>query len=53
MDYSIILMNRYRQELEQNFGRTEAMSIALYHAFSSIASSSITTIVGLLALERV
>lgn len=50
MDYSIILMNRYRKELEKNSDRTEAMSTALHHACSSIASSSVTTIVGLLAL---
>ncbi|MDD7390563.1 MAG: MMPL family transporter [Lachnospiraceae bacterium] len=50
MDYSIILMNRYRQELALNPNRTEAMSVALGHAFASISSSSITTIVGLLAL---
>lgn len=50
MDYSIILMNRYRQELKQNDSRTEAMKLALANAFSSIASSSVTTIVGLLAL---
>lgn len=50
MDYSIILMNRYRQELSQNSNREEAMSVALAHACSSIASSSVTTIVGLLAL---
>ena len=50
MDYSIILMNRYRQELELNPNRTEAMSVALAHSFSSIASSAVTTIVGLLAL---
>lgn len=50
MDYSIILMNRYRQELEKNPDRTQAMTTALRNAFSSIASSAITTIVGLLAL---
>lgn len=50
MDYSIILINRYRQELEISENHTEAMKKALTAAFSSITSSSLTTIVGLLAL---
>ncbi len=50
MDYSIILINRYRQELRQTSDRMEAMKSALTNAFSSIASSSLTTVVGLLAL---
>lgn len=50
MDYSIILMNRYRQETETAENRLEAMKKAWSAAFSSITSSSVTTIVGLLAL---
>ncbi len=50
MDYSIMLMNRYRLERETEKDKIKAMKKALYHAFSSISSSSITTIVGLLAL---
>ncbi|MDE7131860.1 MAG: MMPL family transporter [Lachnospiraceae bacterium] len=50
MDYSIILMNRYRQEAENTKNPTEAMEKALAAAFSAITSSSLTTIVGLLAL---
>lgn len=50
MDYSIILMNRYRQECEQETNHTIAMKSALVKAFSSIASSSMTTVVGLLTL---
>ncbi len=50
MDYSIILMNRYRQELKINENRPEAMKGAIRGAFSSITSSSVTTIVGLLVL---
>lgn len=50
MDYSIILMNRYRQELEKTDKKELAMSSALGNAFSSITSSSLTTFVGLLAL---
>ncbi len=50
MDYSIILMNRYSQEKEKINDKKIAMKEALYNAFKSITSSSITTIVGLLAL---
>ena len=50
MDYSIILMNRYRQERELTADKNLAMKAALTHAFSSVASSSLTTVVGLLML---
>ncbi len=50
MDYSIMLMNRYTQEKEHTKNKEEAMKNALYHSFGSISSSSVTTIVGLLAL---
>ena len=50
MDYSIILMNRYRQELKKTDDRKEAMETALRAAFSSITGSAVTTIVGLLVL---
>lgn len=50
MDYSIILMNRYRQEKERHGDRQEAMKAALAGSISSIASSSLTTVAGLLAL---
>lgn len=50
MDYSIILINRYRQETETSESHAEAMKKALSAAFSSITGSSLTTIVGLLAL---
>ncbi len=57
MDYSIILMNRYRQELAaadadaDDLGqRVQAMKRAVARALPSIASSSLTTFVGLLAL---
>lgn len=50
MDYSIMLMNRYVQEKKTEKDNVKAMKEALYHAFSSISSSSVTTIVGLLAL---
>lgn len=50
MDYSIILMNRYRKEKEGRADKAEAMKAALAGSISSIASSSLTTAVGLLAL---
>ncbi len=50
MDYSIMLMNRYTQEKEQEQDKVKAMKNALYHAFKSICSSSVTTIVGLIVL---
>lgn len=50
MDYSIMLMNRYIQEKETEKDKVKAMKHALYKSFLSISSSSITTIVGLLAL---
>lgn len=50
MDYSIILINRYRQEKANIADPEQAMIKALSRAFSSIASSSLTTVVGLLAL---
>ena len=50
MDYSIMLMNRYAQERQKENDKIKAMKSALYNAFKSISSSSVTTIVGLLAL---
>ena len=50
MDYSIILMNRYRQEKAQTTDKYDAMKNALKNAFSSVASSGMTTVIGLLML---
>ncbi len=50
MDYSIILMNRYRQELKKTDDCKDAMANALRAAFGSITGSAVTTIVGLLVL---
>lgn len=50
MDYSIILMNRFNQEKSKFKTKKEAMKSALYQSIGSIASSSLTTVVGLLAL---
>ncbi len=50
MDYSIILMNRYRQEKKTAADKYDAMKIALRNSFSSVASSGMTTVIGLLML---
>lgn len=50
MDYSIMLMDRYRQESETTDDRKQAMKNALASSFSSITGSSVTTIVGMLML---
>ena len=50
MDYSIMLINRYRQEKALTSDKVVAMKEALHKSFSAISSSSLTTIVGLLAL---
>ena len=49
MDYLIMLMNRYRAERE-NHGPEVAMENALTQGVTAIASSSATTVVGLLCL---
>ncbi len=50
MDYSIMLSNRYRQEREKTKDKNKAMKQALFDSFKAISSSSVTTVVGLLAL---
>ena len=50
MDYSIILMNRYRQEKQRGLQKEEAMREALQKAFASVTSSGLTTFVGLIML---
>ncbi len=50
MDYSIMLMNRYDEEKSHEKDKVKAMKKALRNAFGSISSSSLTTIVGLMAL---
>ena len=50
MDYSIILMTRYRQEKDKHSNKFDRMKAALAGSVSSIVSSSLTTVVGLLAL---
>ncbi len=50
MDYSIILMNRFRQEKAREPDPEKAMARAIARALPSIAGSGFTTIVGLLTL---
>ncbi len=50
MDYSIFLLHRYQEEKLKCSQRDEAMSNAIQATFTSITSSSITTIAGFLAL---
>jgi predicted RND superfamily exporter protein len=54
MDYSIMLLDRYRQEKAARGGagdaRRDAMKTALRGAFAAIAGSSVTTIAGMLSL---
>ena len=45
-----MLSNRFKQEKKRHKSKVNAMKEALYHSFSAISSSSVTTIVGLLAL---
>ncbi len=50
MDYSIILANRFRQEKENYDDAEDAMKVAWKNAFSSIMSSGMTTVIGLIML---
>ncbi len=50
MDYSIMLMDRFRQEKENEPDKVKAMKKSLYQALRSISGSSVTTIVGLVCL---
>ncbi len=50
MDYSIMLIDRYRQEKLINPDKNIAMKETIKKGFAAIAGSSVTTIVGLLCL---
>lgn len=50
MDYSIFLLHRYQEEKGKQPTKEEAMSAAIQATFTSITSSSITTIAGFMAL---
>lgn len=50
MDYSIILSNRFKQERAKNEDIAASMKTAVINSFSSIVSSGMTTVAGLLML---
>lgn len=50
LDYSVFLIHRYEECLQQNSNRKTAMVDALCKSTSSIASSGLTTVIGFLAL---
>ena len=52
IDYSIMLLHRYQQELEllEDKSKPKAMRNAIMNAFGSVTSSSVTTVVSLLVL---
>lgn len=50
LDYAIVLMNRYRQELRDDRTTCQSIDVAAVRAFPSIISSALTTVVGLLML---
>lgn len=50
IDYSVILLGRYRQELSLTDDTRSAMKNAIQKAFSSIAGSAFTTVTGFLTL---
>ena len=50
MDYSIFLWHSYQDMKKQHDDNVEAMAYAIKETFISIASSSLTTIAGFLAL---
>ena len=50
IDYSVILMNRYRQEKSHNHDKEVAIRRAIRKSFRPVLSSSCTTVIGLLML---
>lgn len=50
LDYAIVLMNRYRQEISSDRTTCESVNIAIKKAYPSILSSALTTIIGLVML---
>ena len=50
IDYSVMLVNRYRQEKAGGLAKQEAMEAALRNCFASVSGSALTTAAGLLAL---
>ncbi|MCF0177879.1 MAG: MMPL family transporter [Bacteroidales bacterium] len=50
LDYSIVMINRYRQEQAEVRSEVETINVAVKKSFPAIMSSALTTIVGLLML---
>ena len=50
IDYSVMLMNRYRQEKAAGLEKRDAMAAALCNCVSPVTGSALTTAAGLLAL---
>ena len=50
MDYSVFLVNRYKEERNNYTDKRDAMTQAIKAAFSSLFGSSMTTVAGFLAL---
>lgn len=50
IDYSVMLMNRYRQEKARGLEKREAMAAALCNCVAPVTGSALTTAAGLLAL---
>lgn len=49
-DYSIFLYHRYKEECEKTDNHKDAMAEAIVSSFTALASSSLTTVAGFLAL---
>ncbi len=49
-DYAMLLISRYREELQRNDNRPAAMAAALRRSFPAIAASASTVVLALLAL---
>lgn len=50
LDYAVVLLNRYRQELSDSCSITESVNRALRSSFRPILSSALTTVVGMMML---
>ncbi|MCI8525491.1 MAG: MMPL family transporter [Oscillospiraceae bacterium] len=50
MDYSIFLYHRYEEERRHYDDQRDAMAVAIQAAFTSLSSSSLTTVAGFVAL---
>lgn len=50
MDYSIFLYHRYEEERKRYADNRDAMAVAIQAAFTSLFSSSLTTVAGFIAL---